>query len=384
MRESLGILGLILALSAVGCGSSGGSSDVVVQSDGPSDGTLDGELQEVAPPIVDLPWVPVDGGELSGIKSVRGLACAGSTLHLSVDGGAEGTYLLDLSSGEPLTKVFEGNGALAESDSGVVVATGNASTTAAIIVVAPDGTATDQGLAVEQTEVRDLVFAGGKILVMAKDWAKAEYLVYRGSIGLGAFEQAGQRTNETGISFYSDGVTMYRMTVLNGVMGAACRQLPATAGAEDSWAICPGLPEFVQTKPSDSYSIKAEIFGQGSQLGAWFKVSNKGASEYHIFVGEAGSYTELAGFPVLEPSSWRHTGEDVVLGYVGGPGKSGAYAAAVDGTSPAREFSEGLPAASHEKDGLVAMCQSSSRLVAAWFTFGGGGSTVQLYQKSIE
>lgn len=384
MRRTLGVLGLIALLAGFGCGSSGGGDEDATQADSTTDATIDGELQEVTPPVVDLPWVPVDGGELTAIKTVRGLACSGSTIHMAVDGEVEGTYALDLTTGQPLTKVFEGTGLLAASDSGLVVATGGGATTAAIIVVAPDGTATDQGLAVEQTEVRDLVFAGGKMLAMAKDWAKAEYLVYRGSIGLMAFEQAGQRTNETGMSFYSDGETLYRMTVLNGTLGSACRQVSATAGADEAWTVCPGFPEFVQSKPSDPYSIKAEIFGSGAQLGTWFRVSNKGANEYHVFVGAAGNYTELSGFPVLEPASWHHTGDDIVLGYVGGAGKSGAYAAKVDGSAPAREFSEGLPLAAHEKDGVVAFCQSSDRLVAAWLSFGGGGSTVSLFQKSLK
>ncbi len=371
MRKALVICGLCAVFAAWGCGSSDEGADNVSQPDVAADSLGDSEVEEVATPVVDLPWVPVDGGELSGVKSVRGLACSGTTIHLAVDGESTGTWMVDQMTGEPMAKVFEGTGLLAASDSGVVVATGGANVTAAIIVVAPDGTATDQGLAVEQTEVRDLVFAGGKILAMSKDWAKAEYLVYRGSVGLMAFEQAGQRTNETGMSFYSDGETLYRMTVLNGTLGSACRQLSATAGAEEAWTVCPGFPEWVQSKTTDPYSIKAEIFGAGPKLGAWFRVSNKGANEYHVYAGGAGSYTELSGYPVLEPSAWHHTGNDLFVGYLGGAGKSGVCAGAAAADAPARDLSEGLPAAAHEKDGVVAFCQSSNRLVAAWLTFGG-------------
>lgn len=381
MRKSASALVLVLLFTLAGCGSSSDSGDTVA-GEVASDVALDGELEETTPVVVDLPWVAVDGGELSGVKSVRGLTCAGNSIYLAVDGEATGTYVKDLTLTDPLTKVFEGTGLLASTESGILVASYTPNATTALVLLAPDLTATDQGFAEQGIEVKDLVYTGGDVYMMGKDWNSAEYLVYRGGLGLMAFEQVGLRTNETAMSFYSDGETLYLMTILNGTLGSGCRQIAASAGASDTWTACAGFPEWVQSKTTDPYSIKAEVFGFESDLGAWFRVSNKGVNEYHMYAGSDASYAELAGFPVLEPTAWHHTGKDVFLGYSGGAGKSGVYAASVS-SGAARNLTEGLPSAAHEKDGVVAFCQSDDRLVAAWFAFGGGGSTVTLLQKTL-
>ncbi|GEM_PF-5020216 len=345
-------------------------------------------VEEIATPLVDLPWVEMDGGLLTGVKSIKGLACSGSSVFLSVDSSdpeTTGTWMLDLASQQPLTKFFEGYGSIAATETGLLVATyGGPNATAAVVLVQPGADAVDQGFAVQATEVKELIYSSGKTIMMAKDWSNAQYTIFRGGLNAGAFEQLGKTTDETGMSIYTDGTDLYFLTLLNGTVGAACRQLPITAGPEDTWVACQGFPEWVQTKPTDPFSIRAEVFGSGSDMAAWFKVSNKGTNEYHVYAGAAGNYITLPGFPANEPSAWHHTGSDVLLGYVGGSGKSGAFAASKSGGEPARDLTEGLLSPAHEKDGVAAFCQSNKRLVAAWFAFGGGGSTVTLFQKSLD
>lgn len=367
-------------------GGNGGSSDVVTDS-AQLDASADTEIRDVeeGPEPIDLPWVAVDQGQISGVKSVRGMTCMPGVVYVSADGTEGGTYAKDLALAEPPKEVLDTVGLLKATESGVLISTyGGPNQTASLFLLAGDGTATDQGLAVEQTEVKDLDYANGLVFMMSKDWKTAEYLVYRGALGMMAFEQAGVRLNETAMSYFVDGDYMYILTILNATLGSACYRLATNATAGAAWESCPGFPSYVQTKPSDPYSVKAEMFASEGAFGLWFRVNNMGVNEFHVFSGNAEGFSEVPGFPQVEPVAWHHTGQELLLSYAGGASTAGVWAAPSHAAAQARDLTEGLPAASDPKDGMAAFCQTGGRLYGAWFSFNPGGSTISLYQKSLE
>ena len=366
------------------CGSSGGGGDAQV-ADGVSadapDSTADADVEEPAPE-----WHALKGTTLEGVKSVKGFGCAEGSIFLDIDGLQEsGLFVKKLGEEGGFSNLFGGEGLISVIPQGVLLASfGGENQTSSVVLVDETGAANDLGFAFEQTEVRALQFVGNFVVTMSKDWAVAEYMIHRGGLTTGTFEQVGKRLNETAMSTYSTGEEVYLLTQLNEYSGTGCRQVGLTSIAEAEWAECSGFPEYVKYNESDAYSVKAAIFGEGSQLALWFRVSDKGEKSWVHYVNSAGDgWEEVAGFPNAEPSAWLHSGGDYFVGYKGVSGVKAVVQADADGANAPEFIGEGLVDAS-EDSGVVGFCRMGSMLYAAWLDFNLAGSSVTVLRVSID
>jgi hypothetical protein len=376
--KQISLLFLLLVVAACSGGDDDADKDVPAQMD-----VVVGDLEADLTPVATKEWHLVEGAELDGFSKVRGFGCNDDWLYINVEGaGTKGLYAWDFDEEPALNQVFAGVGVTRVLSSGALVASYTPNGTSAIVGVDTEGTATDMGFAFETMEVRNLSYPGSHLVTFSKDWTTAYYLVHRAKLPDGPFEQVGPHFTETGMGLYASPSSIYVLTVMNEVLGTACYQAPLTSGAEASWSPCPVFPDFAQDKPSEPYSVNAQIYGNGERLGIWFRVSDKGEqSARHYVASDKIKWTEVSGMPEVEPTAWFHDGESIYVGLSKSGGKAAVWSAAWDGESPAEALGEGLPATA-DKVGIAGLCRAGNQLYAAWYEYNPGGSTVQLYRRA--
>ncbi len=374
--KSLFVLALALLLAACGSGG-GGTADAIDDAIGE---IADGETTE-EPTVKE--WHLVSGAQLEGITKVRGFGCNDDWLYVNVEGTtSKGLFAWDFDEEPALGQVFGGVGVTEVLNSGVLVASYGTNNTTAVVGVDPEGTATDMGFAFENLEVRAMSYSGSHLITFSKDWTAAEYMVHRAKLPDGAFEQVGPRLNETGMGLYATPDTIHVLTVMNEVMGTACHQLSLTAGAEAMYEDCPFFPDYVADKGGEPYSVNAQMYGEGARMGLWFRVSDKGEqTARHYIATDKIKWTEVEGFPGIEPTAWFHDGEAIYVGLSKSGGKPAAWTAPYDGSSPAEAIGEGLPATG-DKTGAAGFCAAGTQLYLAWFEYNPGGSALKLYRRT--
>jgi hypothetical protein len=376
MRRHLpGLLVAVFLLAS--CGSSGGSSagDAVLDA-----ASADGDSAlDVAPPKPT--WAAVPGATMDAVKQLKGFACGAGSLHVSLVGNmTEGLFSKPVADESEFAQVFTGVGLLAMTDAGVLLAQyGGQNETSSLTLVTADGAPTDTGYAFEQTEIRALQVVGSFVLALAKDWTVAEYMVHRGSLAAGTFEQLGKRLNETAMSMYATTDTVYLLTQMNEYSGTRCYHAAITSGDTDEWVPCEGFPEYVKYKEGQAFSIKAVLYGSGSSVALWFRVNDKGEEKYRHYVTTGdGVWTEIAGFPQKQPSAWYHDGTWLYLGFEGAGSEESLYRAAADGSVAPEPFGLGFGEAV-DKSGPVALCGMDQALYAVWLDYQLSGSVVTIY-----
>jgi hypothetical protein len=375
---------VVLSASALlffACSGSGGSAGDTSQT--PTDMMGDGvevEVEEEKPPT----WYALKDSALEGVTKVRGFDCKAGTLFLSVEGMVtEGLYYKTLSEQTEFGQAFTGTGFIEVIDAGVLVGDYNGQTSS-LVLAHVDSEAEDLGYNFEAMEIKDVQLVNDMVFTLGKDTAVAEYLVHRGGLAAGVFEQLGSRLNETTISMYVDGTSVYLLSLLNEVTGMACHTLGTTSVEANSWNDCPGFPQYVKDSPGKPYSVEARIFGSGPKLAAWFRVSDKGENSYVYHTAPDGeTWTDLPGLPDEKPSTWRHRGQDIYMGYSAKSGFHSVYRVDSDGTVEAEGWGLGLPDAG-ANSGPAGFCEMSSMLYVAWLDYNVSGSAVTIYRLNLE
>ncbi len=373
------VTGLTLALLwACGGGGESGTPDVVDVASGEVAG---GDAVEPELPPIKKQWKEIEVARIEGITKVRGFVCGPTQVVADVEGAAsKGLYSWQVAGAGGFEKVYDGIGLVAVLDAQVLVAQyGGPNNTASLVGVDAEGQATDLGFAFENLEIRNLLTLDGAIYTLSKDWTTAEYLVHSGTIG-GGFNQIGPRVVETGMGFFVTSDKVLMLANAAGALGTVCYENDAKGTADSQWAACPAFPDYVAEKDGQPYSVVAEIYGKDERMALWFRVTDKGVKKWVHYVADSQTkWTELEGFPAVEPTAWFHDGEQVVLGYSAAGDKAPVYTASSEADSPAEPFAFGLPATA-DKTGVVGFCRADDWLYAAWFEYNAGGSTLSLWR----
>jgi hypothetical protein len=377
--ELVSIVALALALGCAACG-----------SDGAQPGELPGITEvesfevEVTPEPPAKTWKEAPDAFLEGVTKVRGFECNDDWIFVDVQGNkSEGLYGMPVT-GEPVFQdIYSGVGQLEALSSGVLVAQyGGANATASVVGVDGEGTATDMGFAFgDPLEIRALTYTGTHLVTFSKDWNTAEYMVHRGKLPEGPYEQVGPRLNETGMGLYATPDKIYVLTILNEVLGTACYEIGMTASADSPFAPCPSFPQFVASKEGEAYSINAQIYGSGLRMAAWFRVTEKGVKgARHFVASDQIKWKQVEGLPEVEPTAWHHDGEFLYVGLTNSGGKPAVYEAAWDGEGGATAIGEGLPSTT-DKSGVTGLCRTGGWLYLVWLDYNAGGSTLRLMKR---
>jgi len=375
---------LALVLGALLAGPTACGSDGLETADATADLSVDIAETEVEPAVVTSVWKVAPDAYLEGVSKVRGFKCNDDWVYVNVEGTkSEGLYGMPVE-GEPvLQDIYSGVGELEALSSGVLVAQyGGANSTASVVGVDGEGTATDMGFAFEDPlQIWSFTYTGTHMVTLSKDWNVAEYLVHRGKLPEGPYEQVGPRLNETGMSLYATPDKIYVLTVLNEVLGTGCHEVAVTGNADSQFTDCPFFPEFVAAKEGQAYSINAHIYGNGHRMAAWFRVTEKGVKgTRHFVASDQVKWTQVEGIPEVEPTAWFHDGDHFYVGLTESQGKPAAYRGAYDGQSEAEAIGEGLPSTT-DKTGVAGLCRSGGWLYLAWLDYNAGGSTLRLFKR---
>jgi hypothetical protein len=361
---------------AWGCSSgNGGDETADLLVDGQLEAGRDGEVVAASPE-----WRLVDSASLSGVTYVRGLACNESWLYVSVDGPvSKGLFALDLAAETQPVQLFDGIGLLEVSPDGLIVSHGKPNEPAVISIIGADGVPVDMGFANEQLDVKSMNLAGDQLVTFCKDWSNAHYMAHRALLPNGGFQQIGNQFVNTGMSMFATPEAVYALVTADDAPGAVCRTIPLQSTADVEWTPCPAFPDYAGKK-NGPVSVVAELYGHGDKLAGWFRVSDKGNKSWKHYVASPDEdWAQVAGFPETEPSSWYHDGEKIYLGYVANGGKAAVFSAQAKGGAVAGELADGLPPTT-DKNGVKGFCLAGSALLAAWFEFNPGGSTLQFWR----
>lgn len=360
------------------------SSDGSQASDVPETAIADAIELETVPEAPPKVWKEAPDAFLEGVTHVRGFECNDNWIFVNVEGNkSKGLYGM-LVNGEPeFQEIYSGVGELEALESGVLVAQyGGANATASVVGVDGEGAATDMGFAFpDPLQIRAFTYTGTHLVTFSKDWNTAEYMVHRGKLPEGPYEQVGPRFNETGMGLYATSEKIYVLTILNEVLGTACYETGMTASADSLFAPCPSFPEFVAEKEGQAYSINAQIYGSGLRMAAWFRVTDKGVKgARHFVASDQIKWTQVDGFPEVEPTAWHHDGDTIYVGLTNSGGKPAVYEAAWNGDSAAQAIGEGLPSTT-EKSGVAGLCRTGGWLYLVWLDYNAGGSTLSLMKR---
>jgi len=384
MNNRVSIAAFLAVSWLFGCGGGddggdGKSEPDVVDSGGTE---VSGEVSETVVSPVKKQWKEVEVATIGGITKVRGFGCNAARVVADVDGAvSKGLYMWQAEGTGGFEKVYEGIGLISVLDSQVLVAQyGGPNSTASLVSVDDAGQATDLGFAFENLEIRNLLTLDGTIYTLSKDWSTAEYLVHTGQVVANGFSQIGPRVVETGMGFLVTGGKVMMLANAAGALGTVCYENDVQGTADSQWTPCPAFPDYVAEKDGQPYSVVAEIYGRDDRMALWFRVSDKGVKKWVHYVADAQTkWTELSGFPAVEPSAWYHDGKQVVLGYQASGDKAPVYAADTDAKAEAEPYAFGLPQTG-DKTGVVGFCRSQDWLYAAWFSYNAGGSTLSLWR----
>ena len=207
--------------------------------------------------------------------------------------------------------------------------------------------------------IHDIVSTGDQLFLLARVDDAADFYVHRGSPSGGAWSQVGAAINETPISMWTDGTTVYLLVNrINVPPGLDCRQLPAGAGAGEQWQPCDAFPDYAK-EGDNPFSFRGGLFGAENTVVAWFEVQGLGKPSIavHSMTGGAG-WNEIGTLALPLPGASDFDGERVWLGYKGDKADSLLYTAEVGGVFDAIG-TEGIPApVDAAMDGILGICAS--------------------------
>jgi len=338
------------------------------------------EVEEVfVPPPA---WKEMTGVELDGVKRLAGFACTPTQVYFDVEAPERGLYRWDIGSGDMPENIFDGVGPVELAGKQVLVApyqgTGGAST---LVLVDPQtGVGVDQGYSFTDFEIKAVKNVSGKLFTLSKDWTTAQYMVHRGEIGGGSFTQEGPAFPATAMSLYVTPDAIMVLTLLQELAGTVCLSSAVESSGPVTWSDCPAFPDYVAEKDGQPYSANAMMYGNGSRYAAWFRVTDKGVkgARHHV-ASDKIKWTEVEGFPDVEPTAWLHDGEEIVLGYMGDGGSFPVWSAPYDGSTVAAPLGEDPPAPG-DKTGVAGICRSGDRILLAWLDYGPMGSTLSFHR----
>jgi len=333
---------------------------------------------EPRPEWEQLAALAVEGANWNGVK---GLTCNNDWLYLSVDGPmANGLYGWQFGLEMEFQQVFTDSGPVQALESGVVVSHGASNEPAALAIVDTEGTITDLGFANEQLEIRQMNLVENKLFLFSKDWSNAQYLVHRGILPDGGFQQIGGQFVDTGMSMFATPDTVYALTAAKNATGTACFEIPSTDGPDGTWLPCNSFPDY-SGRDNGPFSVIAELYGNGGKVGAWFRVSDKGNKSWKHYVNGTEGWAEVGGFPEIEPATWFHDGTNLYIGLTDSGGKAAVHVAAHQPGAMAEPLGEGLPPTA-VKTGVTSLCRSGEWLFLAWLDYNPGGSTVTIWRRT--
>ena len=364
-----------------GGGSSGGRADAA--QDDVAEGEIAGDDAVADTGGVENLWAAVPGATLGDVTQVLGFEAAGGALYLTVNSPVSaGLFHMDRAvSDAGFAKIFEGKGNTLATEAGIYMALWE-NKAGSLVQVNLDGEAADLAFNFEQREIKRMIFTGGLLYLLSKNWEVSEYHVNRGSAAAMQWEQLGDATNETALGFHTDGETVAVVTVSNEVpLGLNCRVIAANAGEGDAWTPCHGFPQHLGDGPLDPYSVNGGFTGEGASMAGWFEILKTGQKSYEVQVGTiAGDWSIVEGLPLdRRPAAMLVAGGNLYVGYLGlGEGQQVFTVPAAGGA--ATRVGDALPETGHDKSGVVGLAADGDKVFALFQDYNAGGSMVTAYE----
>jgi len=238
----------------------------------------------------------------------------------------------------------------------------------------------DLGFSNEDIEVRAMRFEGGKLYLLDRISASAEFMVHRGSEEGGLWAQVGASMIETPVDMWVDSTDVYLIVNRTDKPGLDCRTLPVTATQGTAWQPCAGFPDVVKDGSEDTYSVFAKFAGDATDLAVWFEM--KGMDEATVAVYRIGEllWPGAGELPSVKPSAWTMDKGDVLLGFVGTEAPEVLAAVPMLGGAGSSFDTTGLPTPKDKFSGVVGICPARGKQFVLYLDYASQNSKLYVYK----
>ncbi len=238
----------------------------------------------------------------------------------------------------------------------------------------------DLGFSNVDVEVRAMRFAAGKLYLLDRVTANAEFMVHRGAEEGGLWAQVGANMLETPVDMWVDADNVYLLVNRTDKPGIECRVLPVTAPQGTAWEPCEGFPDVVKDGNEDPYSVFAKFAGNVSDLAVWFEM--KGLEEATVAIYRAGEllWPGAGELPTVKPSAWAMDNGDVLLGFVGTDAPDVLVSVPHLGGAGGSLDLSGLPTPKDKFSGVVGICPARGKRFVLYLDYASLNSRLYVYK----